>query len=53
MWYAISKHGFTGPISMEGTITNQQYLQQLQNEVILVIQGGGHVGTTFIQQDGA
>jgi hypothetical protein len=35
-----------------GTITNQWYLQQLESEVILVIQGAGHVDTTFSQQDG-
>jgi hypothetical protein len=33
---------------VEGTITSQEYLQQLQNEVILE---AGHVDT-FLQQDG-
>jgi hypothetical protein len=32
---------------------NQRYLQQLQNEVIPVIHGRGHVDTTFFQQDDA
>jgi hypothetical protein len=27
MWCAISKQGLIGPIFVEGTITNQQYLQ--------------------------
>jgi hypothetical protein len=53
VWCAISKQGETGPIFVEGTIISQQYLQQLQNEVIPVIQGAGHVDTTFFQQDGA
>jgi hypothetical protein len=53
MWCAVSSQGLIGPIFVEGTITNQWYLQQLQNEVILVIQGAGHVDTTFFQQDGA
>jgi hypothetical protein len=35
---------------VEGTITSQRFLQQLQ---IKVIQGEGHVDTTFFQQDGA
>jgi hypothetical protein len=41
---------FIGPIFVEATRTNQQYLQKLQNEVILVIQGAGHV--TFFQHNG-
>jgi hypothetical protein len=49
MWCVISKQGITGAIFGECTITNQEYLQQLQNEVI---QGGRHVDT-FFQQDGA
>jgi hypothetical protein len=44
-------HGLIGPIFVEGTITNQQYLQQLQNEAILFIWGAGHVDTIFFQQD--
>jgi len=40
-------------IFVKGTITNQQYLQQLQNEVILVIQRVQYVDTVFCQQDGA
>jgi len=50
MIFAISKQGLTGPIFVEGTITNQQCLQQLQNEVTPV---AGHVDTLFLQQDGA
>jgi hypothetical protein len=38
---------------MEGTITSQWYLQQLQNEIILVIYGAGDMNITFFQQDGA
>jgi outer membrane protein W len=53
MWCAIRKQGIFELIFVEGTITNQWYLQQLQNEVIPVIQGAGHVDTTFFQQDGA
>lgn len=34
------------------TASSQWYLQQLQNKVILVIQGAGYVNTTFLQQDG-
>jgi hypothetical protein len=28
-------------------------MQQLQNEIILIIEGAGHVDTRFLQQDGA
>jgi hypothetical protein len=49
----ISKQGLIGLIFVEGTIRNQWYLQQLQNEVILVIQGAGHVDTTYFQQHDA
>jgi len=52
MCFAVSRQGLIIPIFVEGTITNQQYLKQLQNEVIPVIQGEGHVDT-FSQQDGA
>jgi hypothetical protein len=38
---------------VKGIITNQQYLQKLQNEVILVIHGVGKVDTTFFHYDGA
>jgi len=38
---------------VEGTITNQQYLQQLQNEAIPVTEGAQHVDTTLFQQEGA
>jgi hypothetical protein len=47
MQCAISKQGLIGPIFVDGAITNQQYLQQLQNYIILVIQGAWHVHTTF------
>jgi hypothetical protein len=47
-WCAFSKQGFTGPIFVEGTITKQLYLQQLQNYVIPVIQRVGHMNTTFL-----
>jgi hypothetical protein len=53
MWCAISKQGLIGPIFVEGNITSQWYLQQLRNEVILVIQGAGHMNTTFFRQNGA
>jgi hypothetical protein len=49
----MSKQGLVGLVFVEGTVTNQQYLQQLQNEVILVIQGAGHVNMTFFHQNGA
>jgi hypothetical protein len=49
MWCAISKQGIIGLIFVEDTITSQYYLQQLQNKVILVIQGTRHVDTTFFQ----
>jgi hypothetical protein len=42
----VSKQGLFGLIFLEGTITSQQYLQPLQNEVITVIQGAVHVDTT-------
>jgi hypothetical protein len=45
-----NQQAFIGLTSVEGTITKQQCLQQLQNGVI---QGAGHVDTTFFQQDGA
>jgi hypothetical protein len=38
---------------VKGAITNQRYLEQVHNVVILVIQGAGHVKTEFFQQDGA
>jgi hypothetical protein len=38
MWCAISKEGLIGLKFVEGTITNQKYLQQLQNEIVQVIQ---------------
>jgi hypothetical protein len=47
MWRAISSEGHIVPTLMEGTITNQRYLQQLQNEVIPVILVAGHVDTFF------
>jgi septum formation topological specificity factor MinE len=47
-----SKQGLTAPIFVKGAITNQRYLQQLQNEVCQVIQEAGHVDITFFQQDG-
>jgi hypothetical protein len=53
MWCAISKQGLTGLILVEHPITSQLYLKQLQNEVILLIQGGRHVDTTFFQQNAA
>jgi len=43
----------TGPKFVESTITNQRYLQQLQNDFNLIIQGAGHGDTTFFQQDSA
>jgi len=53
MWCAISKEGLIGLKFVEGTITNQKYLQQLQNEIVQVIQWAGYVNTTFFQQDDA
>lgn len=49
----ISKQGPTGPISMDDATISQQYLQQLQNKVILAIQGVTQADTTFFQLDGA
>jgi hypothetical protein len=48
MWHAFGKQGPILQIFMEGTRTNHSW--KLQNEVI---QGAGHVDTTFFQQDGA
>jgi len=45
--------GLIGLIFVEGTVTNQWCLQQLYNEFIPIIQVGGHVDTTFFQQDDA
>jgi hypothetical protein len=54
MWCAICKQGLVGLIFVEeGIITSLWYLQQLQNEVILIIQGPGHVDKTFLQHDDA
>jgi hypothetical protein len=53
VWHEISKHGLSGLIFEEGTISTQCHLQQLQNEVISVILGAEEVETTFFQQDGA
>jgi hypothetical protein len=52
VWCAVSKQGLVGYIFVEGSITNQRYLQKLKNEVILVIQGAGNVDITYLQQDG-
>jgi hypothetical protein len=52
VYFAVWKQELTGLIFVEDTMTNQQYLQQLQNEVIPVIQGVGVVDTTFFQYDG-
>jgi hypothetical protein len=41
--------GLTGLILVEGIITNQQYLQQLHNELIPVIQEAGQIGIFFQQ----
>jgi len=38
---------------MESAITIQWYLQKLQDEVIPLIQGAGHVDTIYFQQHGA
>jgi hypothetical protein len=46
---AVSKQKLTGSIIVEGTVANQWYLQKLQNEVIPVTQGAGHVDTKFFQ----
>jgi hypothetical protein len=46
--YTVSRQGLIGPFFVEGTITNQQYLQKLENKLIPVV---GHVDT-FLQQDG-
>jgi hypothetical protein len=45
-----NKQGHIRPIIVEGALTNH-YLKQLLNEVILVIQGAGHVDTLFSQKD--
>jgi hypothetical protein len=45
-----SKQGLIGLVFLEETITNQQYLKQLQNDITPV---AGHVDTTFLQQNGA
>jgi hypothetical protein len=44
-----NQEGLTELTSVERTVTKQQYLQKLQNEVILIIQGTGHAHTTFFQ----
>jgi hypothetical protein len=46
-WCAISRQGLIGSIFVEGTIITQRYLRQLQNGVILIIQGAGHVKQHF------
>lgn len=45
MWCAINKQVLTGPIFMEGIIKISG------TSPILIIQGAGHVDTTFLQQD--
>jgi len=47
LWFAVSKQWVTRPILIQGPITHQLCLQQLQNEVIAVTQGAGHVDTFF------
>jgi hypothetical protein len=49
MWYAISMQRLIELILMEGNVTSQQYLQQLQTEIILVILEAQH-GNMFFQQ---
>jgi predicted Rdx family selenoprotein len=49
VWCAISKRVLIGPIFLDGAVTSQRYLQQLQNDVISITQGAGHVDRTFFQ----
>jgi hypothetical protein len=50
VWCAISKHGLSGPIFVEDTITSQRYLQ---NEAIPVIKGAGYKGIKFFSSRSA
>jgi hypothetical protein len=50
LWFTIRNQGLIVPIFVEGIIINQWYLQQLQNEVILVAR---NVDIKFFQDIGS
>jgi hypothetical protein len=52
MWCAFSKQELNSLSFVAATVTSQKYLRKLQNDVIPVVPGAGHVDTAFFQQDG-